>query len=82
MPTEIDSRVTPTLHAETLKALDGFDDSTMPYIAPAIEALDDAYQTLGKLHDGRDAASLDGGAASAGRIRDSKPPSTAPAEKV
>lgn len=56
MPTEIDSRVTPTLHAETLKALDGFDDSTMPYIAPAIEALDDAYQTLGKLHDGRDAA--------------------------
>lgn len=56
MPTEIDSRVTPTLHAETLKALDGFDDSTMPYIAPAIEALDDAYQTIGKLHDGRDAA--------------------------
>lgn len=56
MPTDIDSRVTPTLHAETLKALDGFDDSTMPYIAPAIEALDDAYQTLSKLHDGRDAA--------------------------
>jgi hypothetical protein len=56
MPTAIDSRVTPTLHAETLKALDGFDDSTMPYIAPAIEALDDAYITLGKLHDGRDAA--------------------------
>ncbi|PJK02356.1 hypothetical protein CO609_10365 [Lysobacteraceae bacterium NML91-0268] len=56
MPTPIDARVTPTLHAETLKALDGFDDSTMPYIAPAIEALDDAYITLGKLHDGRDAA--------------------------
>lgn len=28
----------------------------MPYIAPAIEALDDAYITLGRLHDGRDAA--------------------------
>lgn len=56
MPTPIDSRITPTLHAETLKALDGFDDSTMPYIAPAIEALDDAYITLGKLADARDAS--------------------------
>lgn len=56
MPTPVDIRITPSLHSETLRELDGFDDTTLPYIAPAFEALDDAYQTLGKLHTGRDAA--------------------------
>jgi len=56
MPTPIDSRVSPSLHAETLKAIDGYDDNTAPLLASAMEALDDAYVTLIKLHDGRDAA--------------------------
>lgn len=57
MPTPVDSRITPSLHAETLKAIDGYDEQlTAPILAPALEALDDAYITLGRLHDGRDAA--------------------------
>lgn len=58
MPTPVDSRITPSLHAETLKAIDGYDEQlTAPILAPALEALDDAYITLGRLHDGRAAAS-------------------------
>ncbi len=58
MPTPVDSRITPSLHAETLKAIDGYDEElTAPILAPALEALDDAYLTLGKLHDARDHAS-------------------------
>ncbi|MFU5826561.1 hypothetical protein ACM7TR_07225 [Pseudomonas aeruginosa] len=57
MPTVIDSRITPSLHAETIKHIDGYDEEiTAPILAPLIEALDDAYITLGKLHDARDAA--------------------------
>lgn len=57
MPTKIDSRLTPSLHAETIKNIDGYNEElTAPILAPAIEALDDAYITLGKLHDARDAA--------------------------
>ena len=57
MPTPVDIRITPSLHADTLKEVDGYDDElTAPILAPALEALDDAYITLGKLHDARDAA--------------------------
>ncbi|MBA0352026.1 MULTISPECIES: hypothetical protein [Stenotrophomonas] len=56
MPTPVDIRITPALHADTLKEVDGYDDNTAPLLAPALEALDDAYITLGKLHDARDAA--------------------------
>ena len=43
MPTPVDSRITPSLHAETLKAIDGYDEQlTAPILAPALEALDDA----------------------------------------
>ena len=57
MPTPVDIRITPSLHADTLKEVDGYDEElTAPILAPALEALDDAYITLGKLHDGRDAA--------------------------
>ncbi|CUA82480.1 hypothetical protein Ga0061063_1296 [Gulbenkiania indica] len=57
MPTPVDIRITPSLHADTLKEVDGYDEElTAPILAPALEALDDAYLTLGKLHDARDAA--------------------------
>ncbi|MFR0717510.1 hypothetical protein ACLUS7_20895 [Enterobacterales bacterium BD_CKDN230030183-1A_HGKHYDSX7] len=57
MSTPIDTRVTPSLHAETLKAIDGYDEEhSAPILASALEALDDAYLTLIKLHDARDAA--------------------------
>lgn len=58
MPTPVDIRITPSLHADTLKEVDGYDEElTAPILAPALEALDDAYITLGKLHDARDHAS-------------------------
>ncbi|EPG5770633.1 hypothetical protein [Pseudomonas aeruginosa] len=57
MPTPVDIRITPSLHADTLKEVDGYDEElTAPILAPALEALDDAYITLTKLHDARDAA--------------------------
>jgi len=57
MPTPVDIRITLSLHADTLKEVDGYDEEfTAPILAPALEALDDAYITLGKLHDARDAA--------------------------
>jgi len=57
MPTEIDARITPSLHSENVKQLDGYSDDSVPYLGPVMEALDDAYLTLGKLHDARHLAS-------------------------
>ena len=57
MPTEIDARITPSLHSENVKQLDGYSDDSAPYLGPVMEALDDAYLTLGKLHDARHLAS-------------------------
>lgn len=60
MPTPIDSRVTPTLHSENVKQVEGYSDDTAPYLAPVMEAFDSAYLTIGKLHDARDAAERNG----------------------
>lgn len=57
MPTEIDARITPSLHSENVKQLDGYSDDSAPYLGPVMETLDDAYLTLGKIHDARDHAS-------------------------
>lgn len=56
MPSPIDTRISLDLHADSIKAVDGFDETTAPLLAPAIEALDDAYITLGKLTDAREHA--------------------------
>lgn len=57
MPTPIDARVTPSLHSENVRQLDGYSDDSAPYLGPVMETLDDAYLTLGKIHDARDHAS-------------------------
>jgi hypothetical protein len=54
MPTEIDVRVTPSLHETIITSLDGYDAETAPVMAPVVEAFSDAYISLGKLHDLRD----------------------------
>lgn len=56
MPTPVDTRITPSLHSETLREVDGYDETMLPHIAAAFEALDDAYLTIAKIHDARDAA--------------------------
>ena len=57
MPTPIDARVTPSLHSENVRQLDGYSDDSAPYLGPVMETLDDAYLTLAKIHDARDHAS-------------------------
>lgn len=57
MSTPIDIRITPSLHSEILKEIDGYDETTHPLIQPVIEVFDDTYITLGQLHDARKAAS-------------------------
>lgn len=55
MPATIDPRISPSLHEETVRSLDGYGEDTAPLLAPVVEAFSDAYVTLGKLHDARDA---------------------------
>ncbi|QZP07088.1 hypothetical protein [Caenibius sp. WL] len=56
MPAEIDMRVTPALHEATIRELEGYDEDTKMFVAPVEEAFSDAYLTLGKLHDAKEAA--------------------------
>lgn len=60
MSTPIDVRITPALHDENITQLDGYDETTAPLLSPVAEALSDAYITLGKIHDARDAAKKNG----------------------
>jgi len=57
MSTGIDTRISPALHEATVRELDGYDEETAQYVAPVAEAFSDAYITLGKLHDAKEAAS-------------------------
>ncbi len=52
----IDTRVSPALQSFNIEKLEGFDDTTKPYLGPVMEVLDDAYITIGKLHAARDAS--------------------------
>jgi hypothetical protein len=56
MSTNIDVRVTPALHEDSVTNLEGYSDETAIYVAPLREAFSDARVTLGKLHDARAAA--------------------------
>ena len=51
MPEQVDTRVTPALHPETVKAVEGYTADTAPYVADAVSAFNDAYVTIGKIHD-------------------------------
>jgi hypothetical protein len=53
---EIDHRVSPSLHPDTLLQLEGYGEDVAPFVAPVMEAFSDAYLTLGKLHDAKAAA--------------------------
>jgi hypothetical protein len=56
MATEIDSRVTPALHADNVKSIDGYDDDTAAFLAPTMTAFDEAYHAISRVHDARAAA--------------------------
>ena len=56
MPTEIHSQVTPALHPENVKQIEGYDDETAPVLAPTMTAFDEAYQGIAKVHAAREQA--------------------------
>ena len=52
----IDACITPSLHSENVRQLDGYSDERA-VSRPRDGNVDDAYLTLGKIHDARDHAS-------------------------
>lgn len=56
MSDNIDIRVTPSLHPDTVKEIDGYDDETAAVLAPTMTAFSEAYEGLRKVHDAKAAA--------------------------
>ncbi len=51
MPEQVDVRVSPALHPDTLTALDGYGEDSAKFIGDAVSALNDAYVTIGRIHN-------------------------------
>jgi len=56
MPDYIDSRVTPSLHPDTVSAIDGWDEQTALVLGPTVTAFDTAYRACIDVHAAREAA--------------------------
>lgn len=52
----IDSRVSPSLHPDTVKSIDGYDDETALVLGPTVTAFDTAYRACIDVHAAREAA--------------------------
>lgn len=50
----IDTRVSPALDPETVRAVDGYTDETAQFVGEVFSAFNDAYQTTSKNHDAAD----------------------------
>lgn len=50
----VDIRISPAIDPETYRAVDGYNDETRGYVDDVVSAFNDAYLTLGKLHDARE----------------------------
>lgn len=53
MPDAIDPRITPSLHPQNVQEIDGYDESTAPYLAPTETAFSEAYQRIASVFDAR-----------------------------
>lgn len=53
MPAPIDSRVSPALDPETYK-VEGYNDDTRTFVDGVVNAFNDAYVTVGKVHEARE----------------------------
>ena len=60
MPDNLDIRVSPALDPETYRAIDGFTEEMAPFVGGVVSAMNDAYVTVGKLHDARKLADQNG----------------------
>ena len=56
MSEQVSSRVSPSLHPETVRAIEGFNEATAPFVADVVSAFTDAYATIEKVHEAADAA--------------------------
>ena len=56
MSDNIDTRVTPSFHPDTVQALDGYDDDSASILAGVQSAFTEAYIGVGRVHDAREAA--------------------------
>lgn len=53
MPEDIDVRVSPSLDPETFRGIEGNTDEMGKFVGCVVNAINDAYVTLGKVHDAR-----------------------------
>ena len=53
-PPSVDHRVSPAVDPETFRAVEGYDDETRGFVDDVVSAFNDAYVTLGKIHDARE----------------------------
>lgn len=51
MSAALDIRVSPSLDPETVKAVEGYNDETAPFVSDVVSAFNDTYITLGRVHD-------------------------------
>ncbi|UVO49248.1 hypothetical protein M0208_01460 [Sphingomonas sp. SUN019] len=51
MPEQVDTRVSPALHPDGVKNVEGYNDETAIYVADAMSAFATAYSAIGKIHD-------------------------------
>ena len=59
MPEQVNPHVTPSLHPETLTALDGYNEDSVKFIGDAWSAFNDAYVTIGNIHNATEAGRKD-----------------------
>ncbi len=55
MPQDIDTRVSLSLHPESLTILEGYDEPTSKYIGDAVSAFNYAFRQIGRVHDATEA---------------------------
>ncbi len=53
MPGNIDTRVSPALDPERFRLMDGYNEDTRMFVDGVVNAYNDIYVTLGKVHDAR-----------------------------
>ncbi|TEC51158.1 hypothetical protein [Pseudomonas aeruginosa] len=56
MTDNIDPRITPTLHPDNVKNIEGYDEQTAPYLGPTMTAFSTAYEGVRAVWSAREAA--------------------------
>jgi hypothetical protein len=53
MADKVDTRISPALDPEVYRSVEGYDDDTRMFVDSVVNAVNDAHQTLGRIHDAR-----------------------------